>query len=105
MATNNKKYSIIDLEQKYGSMTLGRLLASWRKSEGISQREFAKVLAISPTNLCDIEKGRQGVSVGKAAEIASAIGYCPTILVRLAIQEQLRSSGLKLTVEVKKIVA
>jgi transcriptional regulator with XRE-family HTH domain len=98
-------YTVRDFERKYGTLTLGRFLSSWRLSEEISQKEFAEQLGISPANLCDIEKGRKGVSIDKAVEIARAIGYSPTILVELALQEQVRSSGLDYTVKVKKRVA
>ncbi len=93
------------LEKKYGQMTLGRFIASWRQSEGLTQKEFAVILGMSPANLCDIEKGRKGISIYKASEIAKTIGYSPTVLVEMALQELLKASGLNYTVEVKKHVA
>jgi len=106
MTTKRKeKFTLHSLEAKHGPLTLGRFISSWRLSEGYTQRSFAEKLGISPANLCDIEKGRKGVSIDKAVEIAHAIGYSPTILVQLALQEQLRSSGLDFTVEVKSRVA
>lgn len=105
MSTKEKRFGLKDLEKKYGSLTLGRFISSWRKSEGMNQREFAEKIGISPANLCDIEKGRKGVSLFKAADIARKIGYSATFLVQLALQEQVESSGLDYTVEVKKRVA
>jgi len=105
MTTKRKVFGLGDLERKYGILTLGRFLSSWRKSEEMNQKEFAKKIGISSANLCDIEKGRKGVSIFKAAEIAKKIGYSPTVLVQLALQEQIESSGLAYTVEVKKRVA
>jgi len=52
-------------------------------------------------NVCDIEKGRKGVSPEKAEQIAKAIGVPPALLVRLSIEESLRAAGLKYIVEVK----
>ena len=101
MSTRKQKFGVRELEKKYGALTLGRFIASWRLSEGLSQKEFAKKLRMSAANLCDIEKGRKGVSIFKATEIAKAIGYSPTVLVQLALQEQVESSGLDYTVEVK----
>jgi hypothetical protein len=49
--------------------------------------------------------GRKGVSIFKAAEMAKRIGYSPTVLVQLALQDQVEASGLAYTVEVKKRVA
>lgn len=105
MSTRKKMCDVRGLEKKYGALTLGRFIASWRLSEGLSQKQFAKMLGISPANLCDIEKGRKGVSIFKATEIAQAIGYSPTVLVQLALQEQVSSSGLEYRVEVKSRAA
>ena len=66
----------------------------------MSQKEFAALIGISAANLCDIEKGRKGVSIYKATEIAKKIGYSPTILVQLALQEQIEASGLNFKVKV-----
>ncbi len=102
MRTENSKYGTKDLEKKYGPLTLGRFISSWRLSEELSQKEFAKKLGISAANLCDIEKGRKGVSIIRATQIAKKIGYAPAVLVELAIQEQIDSSGLDFSVVVKK---
>lgn len=96
-----KQFCIKDLEKKYGRLTLGRFLVSWRLCEEITQRAFAKTLGISPANLCDIERGRKGVSLTKATEFAKRIGVSPVLLIHLAIQDEIESSGLNYTVEVK----
>jgi transcriptional regulator with XRE-family HTH domain len=105
MTTKKKSFGLKSLEKKQGPLTLGRFLSSWRLAEGLTQREFAKTLGISSANLCDIEMGRKGVSIFKAAEMAKRIGYSPTVLVQLALQDQVEASGLAYTVEVKKRVA
>lgn len=87
------------LEKKLGPMTFGTFLSSWRESLGMTQVAFAKKLGLSPGNLCDIEKGRQLVSAKKASEIAAKIGYSKTILVELALNEQLAAEGLKMRVK------
>lgn len=56
-------------------------------------------LSLLRISLCDIEKGRQLVSARKAAEIADKIGYSQTVLVELAINEQLAADGLKMRVK------
>ncbi|MEK6704893.1 MAG: helix-turn-helix transcriptional regulator [Bdellovibrionota bacterium] len=101
MSTKNKtRYGLKDLEKRLGKMTVGEFLRSWRLSEELSQKEFAKKLKLSPANLCDIEKGRKGISPERAAAIARTLGYSPTVLVRLAIEEQLRDVGLEYEVEI-----
>ena len=102
MAIKEQVFGTRELERKFGPLTLGRFIASWRLSEGLSQKVFAKKIGMSAANLCDIEKGRKGVSIFKATEIAKAIGYSPTVLVQLALQEQVESSGLDYTVEVRR---
>ena len=96
-----RQYGIRDLERKYGKLTLGRFLRSWRLSEGFSQKEFAKKIGISPANLCDLEKERKGVSLEKAYEIGKLIGYPPAVLVRMALQEQVREAGLRYEVDLR----
>ena len=99
MSTKTPKYGKETLEKKLGVMTFGSFLSAWRKSEGESQAAFAKKLGISPANLCDIEKGRQLVSPKKAVDIAKRIGYTRTVLVEMAINEQLAAEGVKMRVK------
>ena len=101
MSTKEKVFRIKDLEAKYGHLTVGRFLSSWRKAEGMNQKEFAEKIGISPANLCDIEKGRKGLSIFKATDIAKKVGYSPTVLVQLALQDLVKSCGLDYRVEVK----
>jgi transcriptional regulator with XRE-family HTH domain len=67
-------YDIKDLEKKYGPMTVGLFLRSFRESDELSQTDYAKRLRISRANLCDIEKGRKLVSPERAAKIAKILG-------------------------------
>jgi len=92
--STKKSYGLESLNKKLGSITVGIFLRSWRESEENTQQEFAKILNMSSANLCDIEKGRKGVSPQKAAEIAEIIGYSPTVLIELALKEQLKDAGL-----------
>ena len=101
MSTKQSVGNIESFQKKYGALSLGRFISGWRISEGISQRAFAKKIGVSAANLCDIEKGRKGVSLYKATDIAKRIGYSPTILVQLVLQEQVTASGLRYRVELK----
>jgi len=101
MTTRQRKFNLKSLERRFGTLTLGRFIAAWRLSECLSQREFARKISMSAANLCDIEKGRKGVSILKAAQIAKVIGFSPTVLVQLALQAQVEASGLRYEVEVK----
>jgi len=102
MGTNQgREFGSMDLEKRLGKLTVGEFLHTWRTSEEMSLKDFGRLVGMSGTNLCDIEKGRKGVSPEKAEAIAKAIGVPPPLLVRLAIEESLRAAGLKYRVEVK----
>ncbi|MGK5082460.1 helix-turn-helix transcriptional regulator [Bdellovibrionota bacterium FG-1] len=90
-----------DLDKYYGALTVGEFLHTWQVSEEMTLKYFGKLVGLSVANLCDIEKGRKGVSPEKAEQIALTVGVPPALLVRLSIEESLRSAGLKYRVEVE----
>ena len=51
------------LGKKIGPITFGGFLRSARTMKDMSQVEMAAFLGISKSTLCDIEKGRQLVSI------------------------------------------
>lgn len=89
------------LAKRLGELTVGEFLHTWRISEEMSLKAFGELIGTSVTNLCDIEKGRKGVSPEKAESIARAIGVPPALLVRLSIEESLKAAGLNYRVDVK----
>jgi len=84
-----------------GPLTLGAALSGLRKADEQSLAEFAKLLGVSRSHLCDIEQGRRSVSPERAARFAKALDQSEPQFVRLALQDQIRCAGLRLTVEVK----
>jgi plasmid maintenance system antidote protein VapI len=88
------------LEKLVGRPSFGRLLRSIREGEDASLAAFAKQLGIARTNLSDIELGRRGVSVERAAAWAKLLGYHEGQFVKLALQAQLDEAGIKLRVDV-----
>ncbi len=82
-------------------LTLGAALSGLRESDGRSLADYSKLLGISRAHLCDIEQGRRAVSPERASRFARALGQNEAQFVRLALQDQIRSAGLRLTVEVK----
>ena len=76
MTTNSKNRIVFSksdtmkfLEKKAGSpLTIATLLVAIRKSEEISQVDFADLLEISRSHLCDIEKKRKGLSPASRLE-------------------------------------
>jgi transcriptional regulator with XRE-family HTH domain len=92
-----------DLERRVlgGPLTFGAAVEALRVGEEISQAAFARKLRVSRQYLCDVEKGRRLVSPEQAARFAKAFGHLPNVLVRLALQDAVRASGLKLKVSVE----
>ena len=95
-----KNYGSKELERDFGPLTFGNALESFRLGEGLSQREFALILGISPQSLCDIEKGRRIPSVSRALKIARKIKMPKKTWIELALQDTLRKEKLNYTVSV-----
>ena len=99
MSTKKKSETMKFLEDTAERpLTLGGLLESIRLGDEISQTAFAKKLGISPSHLCDIEKGRKLVSPERAARFAKILGRSREQFVRLSLQMLVDEAGLKLKV-------
>lgn len=98
----SKGSSASDLEKRIlgNRLTFGAAVEGLRVGEGYSQSAFAKKLSVSRQYLCDVEKGRRLVSPEQAARFAKAFGHPPNVLVRLALQDAVSASGLKLIVSI-----
>jgi transcriptional regulator with XRE-family HTH domain len=89
-------------EKLLGPPTFGGFLRAARTRKDFSQKKMAAFLGISTANLCDIEKGRQFVSVDLAAKFAKKCQLPPQLAIQYAIGDQLRKYGLKFEVIVRK---
>ena len=49
---------------------IGKYLANYRATDGISQREMASLLGVSHVYICKLETGRVGMSLRAALELA-----------------------------------
>lgn len=90
------------LEKELGPISFGGFLRSARTMKDLTQKEMADYVGISKSGLCDIEKGRQSVSIELAAKIARKCGLSEAMAVECVIRDQLKRSGLKLDIKVKK---
>lgn len=93
---NNRKLSPL-LEKKHGPVTFAMFLRSAREALGLTQTEMAKRLSLSKGTLCDIEKGRQLVSVTLAKKIANKAKLSEALAVKACIQDQLNKANVSLT--------
>ena len=87
------------LRKKLGPISFGGFLRSARTMKDMSQVEMAAFLGISKSTLCDIEKGRQLVSIELASKIAKKCELVQSLAVKCSIQDQLRRAGLKYDLE------
>ncbi len=79
---------------------IGAALREEREAKSLSQRELATRLGISPSNIADIEAGRRGVSLFRAAAFGEAMGLGQAHFVQVALQDRLDEAGLNYTVKV-----
>src|ERR1700741_3824909 len=70
-----------------GPLTLSGLLHAIRVGEEMSQAEFALLLGVSKSHICDIKKGRKHVSPMRAMQFAKILKYSEEQFVRLALQD------------------
>ncbi len=93
---SNKSDAVEFLEKLGGGpLTFGRLVQSIRLGEEKSLEAFAAILGVSRSNLSDIEHGRRGVSLERAAAWADLLGYDAAQFVTLAMQAELDAAGLE----------
>lgn len=74
---------------------LAKALRKAREKANLSQRELATRLGISPANLADIEHGRRGISLFRAAAYGEALGLGQAHFVQMILQERVREAGLR----------
>lgn len=91
------------LEKELGPISFGGYLRASRTMKDLSQKEMADYLGVSKSTLCDIEKGRQFVSIELAYKIAKKCGLSEAMAVECTVRDQIKRSGLKLNVQIKKI--
>jgi DNA-binding XRE family transcriptional regulator len=98
------KLLIEKLEPEVGPLTFGMFLRVSRNSMGLTQQEMAILLGMAKGTLCDIEKGRQSVSVELAKKIAKAAGLSEVMAIEACFIDQLKKSKTKLHVTVTPLV-
>ena len=90
------------LKKNLGPITFGGFLRAARTNKDLSQAEMARFLKISQSTLCDIEKGRQVVSIDLAAKIAKRCGLSVGLAVETAIRDHFKRSKLPLNIHVRE---
>ena len=91
--------TIKHLEKKFGKLTFGRLIWSYRKSEAMSQSELADTLNVSKQYISQLENGNRLASAQQAAHLADVFNMSPQIFVIRALQDQVDKAGISLTLK------
>jgi transcriptional regulator with XRE-family HTH domain len=90
-----------DLEKVMGPLTFAKVLKAWRQCEGLSQKDLAKRLGVTPSTLAGLESGRSIPSLKRAERIAKNMGAMPQQWVRLALQDYINKSGVEYSIKVE----
>ena len=98
----NTKSLTKTLSKELGPVSFGGFIRAARTMKDKTQKEMADFLGIAKGTLCDIEKGRQFVSIDLAYRIAKKCGLSEAMAVECAVRDQIRKSGLNLQVQVKR---
>lgn len=61
----------------------GKIIADAIDDISLSQKEFAAILGVSPQYICDIIKGRKGLSTDLCVLLPMVIGGTPEMWIRL----------------------
>jgi transcriptional regulator with XRE-family HTH domain len=61
---------------------LGRAIRRRREKLGVSQEKFAVQAGVHRTYMSSIERGKVGISVGVASQVAAALGVPLSVLIR-----------------------
>lgn len=62
------------------NVQIGRRVAAWRQSAGLTIRELADRLGWPHTTLGNYESGRRALPIARLYEIAAALGHAPAAL-------------------------
>jgi transcriptional regulator with XRE-family HTH domain len=83
-----------------GYIPFGEMIYSLRLTEEYSQKDFAKKLGISTSELCDIEKGRKFISIQRASIFAKKLNDSIEVFIQYVVQDEVIRAGLKCEVQI-----
>lgn len=100
MITKKNKGARESLERLVGTFTFAMFIRASRTTLDLTQIEMAEKIGITPSSLCDIEKGRTLVSVEAAARYAKKAGFSIVSAIEASLQDQLRKAHLDHQIQV-----
>ena len=96
------KYGLKELERDFGPLTFGRMLKNYREIAEYSQKDFAKLLNISPQRLNDFEKERRLPDISSVVSFAKKLKDSETFFVQILFEDYLRIENLQFDVKISK---
>jgi putative transcriptional regulator len=90
------------LEKDLGVATFASFMRAARTRLDLTQSEMAKRLGMSKGGICDLEKGRQFVSIELAVKIANKLQLSEAFAIHCVIKDSIRRAGLKYEITIKK---
>lgn len=90
------------LEKKIGPFNFAMFVRAARTHTDLSQADMARALGIARGTLCDIEKGRQSVSIALAVKIARKAGLSEEQAIMACLDDQLKRAKIPYKVQLKK---
>ena len=79
---NSQEYETRRINRVYGTVHIGQLLQKRRRELGLTQEYVSNALKISQRLVGDIERGKEGVSIGKVLHYANYLGVDFVMVVR-----------------------
>jgi transcriptional regulator with XRE-family HTH domain len=89
------------LRSSSGINLFGEYVKERREELGLSATDFAEVVGVANSTLCDVEKGRRLPALYKAQRWANALQTTVTQVAHLLLQQYVTEAGLDLVVKVK----
>lgn len=90
--------SVRKIEEIVGEpLTFASMLRSERECLELSQAEFGKILGVSRSYICDVEKSRKTVSVHQAVRFAQALGLSELVFAQLALEDEIKDLDFSIT--------
>jgi transcriptional regulator with XRE-family HTH domain len=96
------KYGTKEMERDFGPISFGGLLKNYRECEEISQKDFAKILKITPQRLNDFEKHRRLPEIESAIKFARILKHSEAFFIQILFQDYLNKENIKLEVQIVK---
>ncbi len=86
----------------YGNELIGLRIAKLRKLNKLTQAEFAEKIELSPTEISNIERGKNSLSFNTLVNICNEFDVCPCQILLGAIKDNVGDNIIDLIRELSK---